>query len=317
MSEKLKKRARELSIKEGSFYSIMDGFGLKYITPFALALGASNKQIGFLTSLPTMIGNFSKIFTPKYMENTSRKKIVVFGTLLQALMWLVLLVIGYFYFSKRISGSAAVLVIVVYTLLTLFGAFTGPAWSSWMKDIIPKDSGSYFSRRSKITGFIVLVTMLIGGFILDYFDKTDVFIGFVILFVLAFFGRFISSMIFRRKYEPKIHFEKGYYFSFWQFLRKMPNNFGNFVIFLAMIQLATAIASPFFTVYMLKDLNFSYINFTIVTITSVIFNLLFVQLWGKFSDSYGNLRTMKITSIYIPLIPLLWFLSFFVINKIY
>src|SRR3989338_3828470 len=99
--EELKKKASELSVKEGSFYSIMDGFGLKYITPFALALGASNKQIGFLTSLPTMIGNFSKIFTPKYMENTSRKKIVVFGTLLQALMWLVLLVIGYFYFSKR------------------------------------------------------------------------------------------------------------------------------------------------------------------------------------------------------------------------
>ena len=311
--EELKKKASELSIKEGSFYSIMDGMGLRYITPFALALGASNKQIGFLTSLPSMIGNFSKIFTPRYMEKTSRKKIIVYGTLLQALMWLVLLLIGYFYFSGKISGSAAVLVIIAYTLLILFGAFTSPAWSSWMKDIVTVNSGKYFGRRSKITGFIALLAMLIGGFILDYFNKSQVFIGFVILFVLAFFGRFVSSMIFRKKYEPKLHLEQGYYFSFGQFLRKMPNNFGNFVIFLTMVQLATAIASPFFTVYMLKDLGFGYVSWILVNMIAPLVTLVFLTGWGKFADKYGNLRVMRICGFLTPLIPLFYLFSIWLI----
>ena len=66
--EELKKEARKISVKEGSFWSIMDGFGLRYITPYALALGASRLHIGFLTSLPALIGNISQLFSPRLME---------------------------------------------------------------------------------------------------------------------------------------------------------------------------------------------------------------------------------------------------------
>ncbi|MDI6887427.1 MAG: hypothetical protein QMC98_02145 [Candidatus Thermoplasmatota archaeon] len=53
--EMLKKCARNLSIKEGSVCSLQEGFGQRYITPYALALGASNTHIGMLNALPSMI----------------------------------------------------------------------------------------------------------------------------------------------------------------------------------------------------------------------------------------------------------------------
>jgi MFS family permease len=127
---------------------------------------------------------------------------------------------------------------------------------------------------------------------------------------VAFVFRAISSFMLSKKYEPSLKLEKEYYFSFRQFLKKMPgNNFGKFVIFVALIQLTTAIASPFFAVYMLKNLGFSYLQYTAITISSMLFSLLFMPFWGKFADNYGNLKVVKICTIFIIMIPLLWVLS--------
>ena len=48
------------------------------------------------------------------------------------------------------------------------------------------------------------------------------------------------------------------------------------------------IASPFFAVYMLEELKFSYYMYIAVILSSSIFYLLFLPLAGKFSDKYGN-----------------------------
>jgi len=37
--------------------------------------------------------------------------------------------------------------------------------------------------------------------------------------------------------------------------------------------------------------------------------------WGKFADKYGNFRVMKLCAYFIPLVPLFWFLSYFLIGK--
>ena len=50
--EYLKKKASRISIREGAAYGLFDGFGLRYITPYALLLGMSNTLIGILISLP-------------------------------------------------------------------------------------------------------------------------------------------------------------------------------------------------------------------------------------------------------------------------
>lgn len=305
-------KSRAISIREGCAYSVSDGFGLRYITPYALALGASNKIIGLLTSIPSLLGNFSQLNTIKLMAKHPRKKLVVFGAMAQAITWLLLVLVGLLYFVFHTNSVITpTLLILVYSLLIIFGSMRAPAWNSWMKDLVPKEiSGRYFGKRNRLCGLAALISMLVAGFILDYFKQTKIFIGFAILFTISFVFRAISSYLLSKKYEPSLKFEKEYYFSFWQFLKKMSkNNFGKFVIFVALIQLTTAIASPFFAVYMLKNLGFSYIQYTAITISSMLFSLLFMPLWGKFADNYGNLKVVKISTIFIIAIPLLWVLS--------
>lgn len=307
--EKLKEKAREISIKEGSAYSISEGVGIRYITPYALALGASNIIIALLSSLPSLFGNLSQLLTPKFMEKTSRKKIAFSGAFLQALMWLPMIFLGVLFFVFKIKVALAL--VFVYTLLVLFGSFYGPAWNSWMKELVSEKTGKFFGKRNLICGAVALASMFIAGFILDYFKKINILFGFALIFGIAFVARLTSALLFTKKYEPKLKLEKGYYFTFFQFLKKMHgNNFGRFVIFVALMQLATAIASPFFAVYMLKELKFSYLFYTLVIMSSSLATLLFMPFWGNFVDKYGNLKALRICGSFIPLIPLLWFSSF-------
>jgi MFS family permease len=306
---------KKISVKEAGAYSVMDGFGLKYITPYALAVGASNTQIGIISSLPSLLGNLSQLLTLKVMKFWTRKKIVFFAVLLQSLMWLALLAVGSMYFIFGIKSLSSNLVIAVYTLLILFGAFGGPAWQSWMKDLIKKGIGIYFGKRSRIATTISLCCMIIAGFILDYFKKTNIFIGFVILFLAAGIGRFISARLMLKQYEPPIKIDDKYFFSLKDFIKRMhKNNFGRFVIYFSLVSLTVNISGPFLAVYMLKNLSFSYTYFMTVTLASVITTLLFVSPWGKFADKYGNLKTMKITGALTPLMPLLWLSSIIFTN---
>lgn len=306
--EKLKEKARGISIKEGSAYGLMDGFGLKYISPYALVLGATSSQIALLSSIPGLLGNISQLFSLRMLEKHSRKKIVIFGVALQAFMWLPLIMLGISFFLFNIkSGIIPILVIVFYTILTIFGAFTNPAWSSWMKDILPKNIGEYMGKRNKIAGIVGLVGLLIAGIILEFFDN-KIYLGFLIIFSIAFIGRLLSAYLFTKKHEPKLKHDSGYYFSFIDFIKIMhKNNFGRFVIYVSAVNFATAIASPFVVVFMFKNLEFTYISFTFTVISSALASLLFMPLWGKFADKYGNVKTIKITGLAIPLIPLLWF----------
>lgn len=314
--DELKKKSAELSIYEGSGTAVMDGFGQKYITPYALALGASNTQIGVLSSLPSLLGTLTQLKSSRSLEKTSRKKIILWSVSLQAFMWLPLIAVGllYFYYGLSVMWATALL-IALYIILTLAGSYAGPAWVSWMRDLVTSNRDSYFGRRNKIVGFAGLVSLGVAGAVLKIFENSDVMMGFAILFFVAFLGRSFSAYLFTKHYEPKINYNKEYYFSFMQFVRKMPsNNFGRFAIFSAISSGVVAVSSPFFAVYMLKYLGFSYIEFAFVTIGGMVATLFAMTHWGRFGDKYGNVQMLKTSGRFVFLIPLLWAASPIVIG---
>jgi MFS family permease len=63
---------------------------------------------------------------------------------------------------------------------------------------------------------------------------------------------------------------------------------------------------------MLKNLNLNYFYWTLITISSSISTIIFMPIWGKISDKFGNLRVLKVTGALIPFVPFLWFFSVFI-----
>ena len=176
--------------------------------------------------------------------------------------------------------------------------------------VTEKERARYFSRRNKavITG--MLLSVLIAGLALNYFTQVNIWLGFGILFSTAFLGRLVSWYFLLRQSEPRYHYDPKSYFSFRDFIRKMPQtNFGNFVIFRSLMAFAVMVASPFFAVYMLRNLNFSYIQYTVIVLTPMLVKILTMVYWGRYSDKFGTRNIMTVSGVLIATIPLWWFLG--------
>ncbi len=308
----LKHQARRKSIKEGIFARIKDSFGFNYISPFAIAINSSNSMVAMLSSIQGLLGPLSQLFGSRFIEKYPRKKIVIKTIFWEAIMWLPLAIIAYLFYKGIIINILPLLLLLFFAIYVISGNLAYPAWFSWMGDIVDEEyRGRWFGKRNLILGFVTIILTIIAAFFLDYFKKNhNIMFGFIILFSLAFIARFASLRIFQKQYEPKIKLKKGYYFSFWDFLRRAPkNNFGRFTIFRALIGFATSISSALITVYLLRYLKFSYVTYMMVILSGTFFSIMVMELWGKFADKYGNYKVMCITTLLIPTIPILWILN--------
>lgn len=306
--EKKVKQSLRYSILEGSYYSAMVGFGESFFTAFAVFLKATNLQIGLIGSLPQALGAALQLFSNRLIHIFgSRKRLVCALALLQGLMYIPVMLTFYF-------GKFSIFYLILFiSLYFIFGSIINPAWSSWMGDLVDeRKRGAYFGLRNKISGMVSFVSFVIAGFMLQRFSDSTItqYAGFAVLFVIAFISRIFSFVYLLKKYEPPYRVVKGAEFGFVEFLQKARfTNYGMFVIFYCCMNLAVYIAAPFFTVYMLKDLNFSYLTFTLISAIAIIAKYLTMPAWGKACDRFGTRKVLTLSGFLMPAVPFLWTLS--------
>jgi MFS family permease len=299
-------RSLKFSLLDGIFASGMVGFTQDYFTPFILLLGATTRHVGMLSAFPNLVSSLIQLKSPDLtVRLKSRKMIINFFVFLQAIMLLPMVFIA----LKR--GTHPFVFIILAVLFTSCGALVMPAWSSLMSDLVDKTKrGEYFGWRNKIFGLIVVGTSLLAGLILQLVKKWDIFYGFVLIFLFAFVCRIISWNFLRQMHEPEIAHSKEYSFTFFQFIRRFrESNFVRFALFISLMNFSVNLAAPFFAVLMLRDLHFSYLLYTIISITATLTVYCLMQRWGKFADKFGNLRILRITSPLIGIIPFLWVIN--------
>jgi MFS family permease len=305
LSEGQIRKTKKNSVIDGSAYSVMYGFGEQYVTPFAIRLGATNSEIGILASVPSFIGALFQIVGAKLTDNwKDRKKIVTWFVLLQSFILLPLFIVPFF-------TKSVLLLTIIFTVYMVCANIMGPPWSSWIGDVIPENQrGNYFGLRNKIVIGTMMFSVLFAGLILTYFENINIWTGFGILFTIAFIGRLVSWSYLRKQYEPQYVIHPNTYFSLKDFIKKMPEtNFGNFVIFRSLIAFAVMIAAPFFAAYMLKNLGFNYIEYTLVVLAPMLVKSLTMTYWGKYSNRFGTRNILIVSAFLIATIPIWWFFS--------
>jgi MFS family permease len=87
------------------------------------------------------------------------------------------------------------------------------------------------------------------------------------------------------------------------------NTFRNYSFFVAGMQGVVAISGPFFAVYMLNELDFTYLQYSMNLVASIATQFFMLRYWGRISDKHGNRLIMLICSAAVPLIPILWLFS--------
>jgi MFS family permease len=283
----------------------MTGLTQDFVIPFALALKATVSQVALLSGIPGLISALAQLKTPGLVHKLgSRKQLILFAVFLQAVMWMPILAIPYL-----ISNHQVWWLIALFSLCTLCGTLGNPAWGRLMSELVPSGMrGRYFGFRSQILGLTTLIFALIAGAVLNFFSGKAV-LGFSLLFGGAMVARFVSWHFLKKMYEPPLT-AKRESFNLAAFFREAESsNLRQYMLLVAAMNFSVNLAAPFFAVYMLRELGFSYLTYMIVIATSALANSLSLTFWGKRADRFGNRRVLALTSCLIPLVPLLWAVS--------
>ncbi|MBT3642898.1 MFS transporter [archaeon] len=317
--------AKKVSVREGGYYAIASNMGAAYFTPFALLLQATASQIGILNAVMHLIPSILQLKTSRLIEKYSRKKIVLRSIIFQTMLWIPLILTGVlFYFNTAHMIPLLIILVGIYFGL---GGIAHIAWFSWMGSLVGEhERGKYFSRRNRVLYISGIISIILAAVILEFFKKQGIIqgnelgytiVGFALLFFIAFLARMWTIHLFRKQYDPKIRIRKKDYFSFKDFLKTSSKTaFGRFTIFRGFFSVAIGVASPFYAVYMLRDLGFSYVWFVAIVVSTMLFDILFLPIQGKISDKFGNIRLMRICAHLFFLVPLLWYFSSFIQNDL-
>jgi len=306
----------EQEIQSGLKIVIKDGLasqtmvtltGGVFLVAFALKLGASNTIIGLLAAIPAL-AQLVQIPAIYFIEKYRTRKIIsLYASGSSRVLWLIIALIPFFFNT----GVGIVILILALLLLSAFGAVSSCSWNSWMRDLVPQDQlGSFFSRRMKLTMILATILSLAAAFYLDkwknIFPEYELQ-GYSILFMLGLLAGMIGLYFISRIPEPKMSpaAEKTQIFK----LILQPFKDGNFrqlIIFLGSWHFAVNLAAPFFIVYMLRRLDLGMSLIIALTVMSQIMYVIFIQIWGRFSDHYSNKSVLRVSGPLFMICILAW-----------
>ena len=285
----------------------MSGLTLNYVTPFALTMKATTAQIGLLSSIPNFTMSLVQLAAPALSERAgSRKGFILPVVFLHALMWLPILLTPYLFHSNQVWW-----LILFQTLGTAFDSMSNPPWGSMMADLVLEGiRGRFFGNRNRIMGLVSMVFSYAAGGILQLFTG-NTNLAFTVIFSGAIASRLASLYFLSQMNEPLSPTIKKKGHTSLLVISKglLSTNTGRFIVYCSLINLTTLIAGPFFAPYMLRELKFNYITYTIINSASALTTLGFMTWWGRRTDRAGSIKILKITSFMIPFVPIMWVVS--------
>ncbi len=299
------------SILDGIFSAMMQGISDFYLIPYGIALGASITQVAFLASFPAVVAALLQLKSAAITQSIgSRTKLINFIVFFHALSWIPIILIPYLFSTVESRPMAPWALLVAATFYSSCGAFATPAWQSLMSDYIPvRKRGKYFGWRNKLQGLLTIGVAIASGLLLNFFGKGN-FTGFTLIFVFAMLCRFYAWFCLTRMKEPFRKSAHDVYFSFFNFLKQIrTSNFTKFVLFASLMSFSVNMSASLFSVFLLKDIGFSYASYMVVMTTAALSGVIFQEMWGKYGDTHGNLRVLQITGWGIATVPALWLFS--------
>lgn len=278
--------------------------GGAFLVSFALLLGASNAQIGLIAALPT-VANIFQLSTVRILRRIQNRKLLTVGaSFFGRLMYLPIALLP-LWLDMPVLPVVILLLMIHHSL----GAISAGSWSAWMRDLIPGERlGSFFSHRLAISQALGVVLSLLAAFYLDYVELRVPdwqLESYAWLFSLGALCGLLSVYLLYRTPEPRM---KPLETDIFSLLRKpfQHLNFRNLIIYQATWNFAVNLAAPFFTVYLLKRLDYSLTYVIAFTVLSQLCTILFLRLWGRYADTYSNKAILGICAPLYLFCILLW-----------
>jgi MFS family permease len=294
---------------DGLFSSAHDNIYLNFISLYILVLGATQAQIGLMSSLSNLTAALLLLpgaFIAERFIHKVKETLVIGGSLMRLAVLLLVFVPIFF------KGASLVWVAILVTVLRDgFGNLGYPGWVTVTNEVVPLEGrGRYFGSRNFIMSVSgIIVTLLAGKLITLFSGQLGYQIVIGIAFILGALSIFSFSHIkidpeaFTQVERPKLSARliigslKGQPF------------FLTLMLTAAVWNLAINIAGPFFSVYMLQDLKFTASEIGLLSVITTLSALLVQNKIGSLADRLGARKIQLFGMILIPLLPLAWIIA--------
>lgn len=292
---------------DGVGFSLMVGMGETYVPAFVLALGMSEVAAGWIVAVPLLLGAVLQLVSPAAVRGLkSHRRWVVLCASGQALCC-----IGYFLLA--LTGRAPqTLVFLVAALYWGTGMAGGPAWNTWVGTLIPRRlRAPYFARRSRGCQAAVLIGLVAGGLALQAGSGTGyllyVFAG---MFFAAAISRAVSVWFLSTQSEPQPLPENHRTVAPGELIRRARHGSdGRLLLYMLAVQAAVQISGPFFTPYMLGQLQFSYVKYLSLIATAYVAKMAAFPFLGSLAKRFGSHWLLYASGLGIVPLSALWIVS--------
>lgn len=304
---RIRHRTLQLVVVEGVLSMIALGLQQTFYVPFLHAMGADRLQVGIGAGLPALMTGLVQIWVPGLLKRGSGyKKLVLVSVFAHAVSFLPFSLIAFWHGYNAVWLSIAAGAVNAGVL-----GLGNAAWSDWMSYLVPRRRrGRYFAMRNRIWTFFQLVICLAAGRCLDTLAGKTLIL-FALIWGGSFLVRFLGSCVMVLQYEPPtVRVRPQEQGTFGDFLINIHRHaYGRFVLAFSLINLGAYFSAPFFTVYMLDDLNLTYLNYTILQSIPSVMIVLTMSFWGKLCDRIGYVMPMRLFCVIVLGLPLVWVMT--------
>jgi MFS family permease len=289
-------RSLVASAWDGAFATMMLGIVETFGVAGAVALGVRSVPIALLGPLPVWLGTLAQLGLRRRVAGHARKPWVVGAVRMQATMLLVLALTGF-----APAAWAAPLYVVAFILYGASNAAVSHLWMSWLAEVCPECVlGRHMAWRSAIFACVQLATTATAGWLARSFtSQTAPWTLYALAFVLAGAARYVSAGFLSIQYEPPPTPPAPLAEPFQPSVA-----LARFARAMALLNGSALLAGPFFAVWFLRDLRFSYLAFAGAGACTVAGSLVANRVVGRLADELGAARVLRVGAFFAALVPL-------------
>lgn len=266
------------------------------LTAYALMLGATNFQIGLLASAPFLCQLLQLPAVPMIERLRARKAISVLTSVVGRAM---LAVMGLAIWVP--DGGAVAILIAAQFVLCSMSAIGSCAWNAWLRDLVPPNRlGAIIARRTGWASVIALIAGVVAAVALDEGRGPDGWQRqvFGVIYIAGCIAGLVSAAIVARVPEPQMPPPGATPARLLHRLRVpfRDANFRALLRFLASWQFAINLATPFFTVFLVRQLGYNMTFVMLLSVVSQLANLAVLRLWGTLSDRFAHKSVLSLAA---------------------
>ena len=300
---------------DAAAFGVMVGIGETYLPQFVMRVGFTEVMSGLVVSVPVLMGGALQMISPWAVALLkSHKRWVLCCSLLQAASFVPLIVAA---IVGIIPPWAALALAALYWA---GGMGTGPAWNVWIGTLVPRTiRAHFFAKRTRLQQGTVLAGFLAGGFALEAGKQHDLTLGkqhdtelivFAVLFAIACVCRLASAFFLAAQTEPlPLPPNRQRVPALEQLQRYRHSAGGRLLLYIIVVQFGVWITGPYFAPYMIKKLNFSYVDYSVLIAFSFVFKIMALPLCGRLAKRWGARRLLTLGGIGIVPLAGMWSVS--------